>query len=423
MRMISKNKYSNLIILILILSIFSDILRVPNTQITFFRICLPLVICVIARYPKKIVVTSGVIIAFIVMSIIQHYLFYNITYTEYDFSLFLLIKSILLYISIILIFSLISVYKKECDNRWSNFVDILINCGKALLIIEALSLIFEKIIGISFNIDNPNNYACYFMAIIPLFAFKFFKTKRVQYVLWSVLLISMVYITDSKVALIGCFVEIFLIVCIMPDYKKINKMIVRIVTPLLVLFFVVLILVINPHIHEYALRDISLEPLLRIISSEPYSAYTSSISFRTNTTIYVIEVIAKTCIFGLGVGNCGVILKAQFPSLSSEYKYAFIDPTLSLHNSILEMISEIGVPIFVIIIAVFIYLIWLYCFKNELTDIEKIRIVFGLSFPIWIIGTSGMHTLYYIWIIIAFLFFTDKNSSLYGIRDNQNADY
>jgi len=173
---------------------------------------------------------------------------------------------------------------------------------------------------------------------------------------------------------------------------------------------VILLVNINPTLHGYNFRETFMQPFIRIITLDPYPIYTTSITFRTNTTIFAIQSIFDTHFMGVGVGNTGVMLKEAFPALNPEYKLALAAERLSLHNSWLEILLDVGVTAGILFIVIIKNGIKLLFVKDRLTRIEKICVLYIFSFPIWIIGASGIYTQYYIIMTIAFLIFARKDA-------------
>lgn len=404
----------NIVYVILTFAVFNDILRIPETEFTFYRICLPICVCLILmrkQYAKPFIFIS---ISFSILSIVQQLLFYNIYRSDLTFSFSINIRIYILYILIFIIFFLVKYISDiEKDNFESRMMNYLVIMGFAVIIITFLDRIDETYYHSQFfgslEVDNENNYGCSIAAIFPFFLAEFREHKRIRDVIGVASAIFVVYFNDSKAVLFGMMVQLIIFLCI---YKKnenrkqffLNRYLIIVV----MVFLIVILFIINPSIHGYSLRGTVGEPILRIIENNPYSGYTSSISYRTNTTLFCINTLFGYGILGLGIGNTGVLLKEEFPNLNPEWQMAINSPTISLHNSWLEFALDIGIVAVIVYFIIIKYLIKIYFTKFKLTTIEVIRVLYIASFPIWSISASGIYTIYFVFITMAFLIFDDN---------------
>ena len=406
-----KNKCINIgIFIILTVAIYSDILRIEGSVITFFRILIPVSVVIILAYPYWAKRFFCIIISLILLSCFQYTVFYHTIKFDYR----LMSRFIFFYMCIIVVFFLVKILQENLKDEFeTTFFKYILITGMGLLGINLLgnscTSFFE-----GFELDNPNNYSGYMASLCP-FLLVYYKSGKTRLILQRVALliiaIALVMINDSKVALLGICFEIVLLLILNLKFKKIAlEKTIRLSFPIIIMIGVILLVNINPTLHGYNFRETFMQPFIRIITLDPYPIYTTSITFRTNTTIFAIQSIFDTHFMGVGVGNTGVMLKEAFPALNPEYKLALAAERLSLHNSWLEILLDVGVTAGILFIVIIKNGIKLLFVKDRLTRIEKICVLYIFSFPIWIIGASGIYTQYYIIMTIAFLIFARKDA-------------
>ncbi|MBC5687525.1 hypothetical protein H8S37_01065 [Mediterraneibacter sp. NSJ-55] len=394
---------------ILTLAVLSDILRIPGTTYTFFRLSIPIAVLIIALYPKwfRRLIIGGMVFVFI--NSIFNVIFYRVYRTDLVFDFSAYIKYTILYFSIFLIVVLISIIKEKEGNRFEKkFGDWLCFMGMLLGIILFLSDIFPFFFG-NLPIDNPNNYGCYIAAILPIYLLRLQERKNIVFLLMIVFFFLLLYINDCKASLFGCLFQIVLLFCVNTKSTKGSFIIRRLTVPMLALFIGVGVILLNPTINGYSLQGIIMEPISRILTDNPYPTYTASVSFRTNTTLFALKQIWEMKGIGFGAGNLGIALKAEFPDLNPEYVQALNGSSLNLHNAWLEFMVDWGFLGIILLVFPLLYAIKLYLGKNVLRAIEKLSIIFIFSFPIWVIGPSNVYTMYFLFCIILYIFINIRN--------------
>lgn len=412
-----KKCVSSLLYLIFILAVFSDILRIQGTSVTFFRLSLPICVILISLYPKRFKIFLTILSIMAVATACQYIIFYRIIFPELSFNSNRLVKQIFLYICILVFVFLILILRdNEQDNFESHMGKFILGVGVALGMTQVISNVCPQFLG-EIVLDNRNNYGCYIAAMFPFLLVKCKEKKSKSSFLLLFLFVILVYINDSKTALVGIVIQVFLFFCIMQDLhtrKQLFKW--RYGSLFLGIILLVSIFIINPNIHEYNIRDTFFETVIRVIKDDPYPIYSTSITYRTNTTIYALKQLFKTGLLGVGMGNTGVMLKAEFPDLNPSYTQALAADALSLHNAWLEWLLDFGIIILVFYIIIIGYAMKIYFSKGELTQCEKIIVMFVFSIPIWIMGPSGIYTLYYLFCVIVFLIIGNKDKKIFKLN-------
>lgn len=420
---VEKNIISCCIYIILTFAVFNDILRIPGTSISFFRMCLPLCVIfllldtVFAKHFLKMIIGLGIV------TIIQYWIFYRVYRSDLSFSWSILFKYFILYVTIIIVFLLV-LYLRELNPRSfkENIWNYIIYIGFALMIIAILDRVDTLFFSSSFfgelKVDNENNYGCFIAAVIPFLIVDFQKHKKIRDVVGLCLGLGIIIFNDSKAALFGIIFMGIIFVCVaFPARTGKQMFLYRYLVIVLSVLLIIMIIIANPSIHGYTLQDTIYQPFRRIIENDPYSDYQSSISYRTNTTLACFLQLKSTGFMGIGMGNTGVLLKHDFPNLNPEYQMAIHSPVISLHNSWLEFALDFGLIAFVIFFLAIKYVVKLYFGKGSLTYIEKIRVMYIAGFPLWIISTAGIYTLYYLFIVMGYLLFVEELGDRYVEAD------
>ena len=404
----------SMIYFILSLATMSDILRIPGTPITFFRLCIPIAVLIIAMYPtwaKKFIFIS---VSFVLINFFLNVVFYKVYRPDLMFQFSRFLMYCVLYISIFIILILVCIVKeisgKYFEKDFVNWISIM---GGMLLIILIMYNRFPDFFG-DLPIDNPNNYGCYIAAVFPFYLVRAQKSRgHIKYLNLCICIVCLyaLYTNDSKVSLLGVIIQMIVLFCITSTYTVKTFFMKRFMIPIgAILSGFLLIVLLNPSINGYPLKEITLEPINRIITGNPYPTYTASISFRTNTTIFALNNLWELKGLGLGAGNIGILLKSEFPNLNPAYVGALNASALSLHNSWLEFMNDLGIIGIVILIYPVCYAIKIYFSKCVLGYIEKVMLLFILSCPVWLIGPSGVYTQYFLFAIIMFLIISRKES-------------
>lgn len=403
-----KSSLTVIIYFILTLAIASDILRIPGTTLTFFRLSIPIAVFIIALYPKwfrRLVVTS---LIFVFINTIWNIIFFKVYRPELLFDLTEYVKYTILYFCIFLIVLLIAILKEQEGKQFEiKFGNWLCFIGLVFGVVLFLSGVFPAFFE-ALSIDNPNNYGCYLAAILPIYLIKMQKEKRKEYLLIVVCFFILLYINDCKLSLLGCLIQLALLFCVSTKGTKVSFITRRLIAPVLVLFMAILIVLLNPTINGYPLQGIISEPVTRVLTNNPYSFYTTSVSYRTNTTLFALNIVGEMKGIGFGAGNLGLALKQEFPDLNPSYLQALNASRLSLHNSWLEFMCDWGIIGILLLLIPFFYAVKKYFAKNVLHPIEKLNVIFILSFPLWVIGPSGVYTMYFLFCIIVYIFIATK---------------
>lgn len=407
---------------VLVFAIFNDILRIPYTGITFYRALIPGCIGLILLYKKYAKQFLSLILILSVVSLFQQIIFYKVGRPDLTFSPITNLNIYIWYVLVIIVFFIVKCIKDNKSIQFEeNMYNFIIYMGFAIMavtLIDRLDTIFfnSSFFG-ALEVDNENNYGCSIAAVFPFFLAEFHKRKRIRDIIGIVLSFLIIYINDSKAVLFGMFLAFVVYLCTYKAAQNWKQMFLyRYLIIISGIFLIICLIAINPTIHGYDLRGTIGEPIIRILSNDPYPSYTSSVSYRTNTTLFCLMQLFKSGFLGIGIGNTGVLLKNEFPDLNPEYVLARSSNTISLHNSWLEFALDLGIIALIIYFFIIRYALRIFFMKKKISTIEMVRVIFIISFPIWSISASGIYTIYFIFIVIAYLLFANPERELWERR-------
>lgn len=396
---------SRVIKIILFCGFFNDILRVPNTVVSLYRILLLIVFCLTVYYFKDIWSFILALIAFICLLIVQNMFFCSVLKIENNIDLRWQLMYFLHYISILAIFLLMRILRKENPNQFNRlFSFFTVEMSYLYLIAYMLRLTpYATYVGIA----NINNYAVCLAAIFP------WHFMRVFYGKWKSILICIcificLLLGDSKAALAGVAIEIGIIgiIIVVKKFKEGNKWVGFLCV---VTILAGICLCLSPlEINGYCISDMFVGMVSHIIKGELYESNASSLYFRTNAIIYMLKGIKDTYFLGMGIGNTGKMLGI----LMTKDTIA-----LSPHWAVLEFFCDCG--FWAIILCGYIYGKAIRkLFKAKfLTELDIFFVSFVLSFPMWSMSASGLYTTYFVFAIMAWLYEKSLLKKIVYIRE------
>lgn len=400
--------------ILLVFAVFSDILRIPGSQLTFFRLSLPVIGVIFFMHSKYAKWLMGLIAGLGVLTAVQYIIFYLVDRTELEFSVSNLMKFFILYVLAFIVFFMIKFLKDfEKENFEEKGLRFIVYLGFCLMFVTVLDYLDTKYLNSQFfgalKVDNQNNYGCYIAALLPFLLVRFQCKQRLRDAIGIFAAFGIVFLHDSKAALFGMVLMGVIFICIAFPAQNTKEMFCyRYVIIICAIVIVGGLIIINPKIHGYSLQDTIAQPIIRVLTGNPYDDYQSSISYRTNTTLYCITQLVSTGFLGIGIGNTGVLLRAVFPDTEMAQNRTI----LSLHNAWLEFALDLGIVALVIYFILIRYAFKLYFTKRALTQVEKLRVMFIFSFPIWVMSASGIYTQYYLMVIMGYLLFCNSEKKL-----------
>lgn len=395
-----KNPEINFIYLTLFFAIFNDIIRFGG-ELTLYRISLPFLIICVCRYKKNFKIFcfgSGLLL---LLTIVQYlctdkYIKNPIPYSgSWMFYYFLLYEGI---------FSLILAVRhlKQVDVNFSYNMQIFLKNNMVLrLILLIIGMEFESLRSVIY-FANINNYAMSgaILLILVLCNQKHILFRKLKNMICFLVLSAIFLKYDNKAVLLGLFVimGVYIILYITEKFKC-NNIWFKIGLPICILLGVIIwIITAKPLLNGYSLYDMTVDAVKRIFTQEAYMDNGGSTHYRVDVIVMGVGLVfGGEIILGLGMGN--------FARFLGKYMKGYEGfNALSPHNAWLEFMIDFGTLAVILYITIIIRTFKLYVNRTHCT-IEKEKILFVFSFPLWVMSASGIYTEYSVWIMIAYLLF------------------
>ena len=399
---------------ILLTAFLNAVLRPSaGSNITLFRVLLPLAVVLIAV--SSIKVFRQMMVGFFLLvglAVLQHAITHWVFYPGISFDWLYLAEYLFHYGSILILFSLIrcqaALKGRTFYDAFSRF--LIIFAKTICLFLFFYTVIMGRPLMSISRADNINNMGCLLTAGACLILADSGRSGRKWQFLWVLLIVFLLYYNDSKAALFGALLicAIYAVLWVSRFPRGREKLAIRRVFLFLGAFAVAFIIALSPSIHGYSLRGLILDPIRRVLANNPYPMASTSITYRTNSTIAALNIIRNTGGIGVGIGNTARVLKHTMVNV---YESWASSRGYSLHNWWLELITDFGYPAIILELYLFFKSFSLYMLKGRLSLMETAKVLFFLSFPIWSISASGLTTEYYTLSVLLFLMLEDSNDS------------
>ncbi len=393
---------------ILFSAIFNDILRVPNTKLSLFRLCSFIGLIIGLWYSKTLIKSLVYYIILAAITFLQSMYFISISnfglrfnlsrYVEHQYYAFC-IMIIILIVNVLFLYDGVLFFKK--------MEKFLFFCAGCYTLIIVLLYVYPGIRNYLY-INNVNDYAACLAMLYPLIWKKFYTEKSIISLLLLVVIPVFSLISDCKLSFFAIVLQLIV------GMYYINREALKKYKKLVFIFFVIAgaaavytIMNMNIVINGYDLKQMISDPVEHIVHGELYPTSDSSITYRTNGMIMLFKWIVRSKLLGIGFGNAGVMMKCEL-SKHGLYSTWLNSEAISPHNSLLEFVIEFG------LIAVFLgYKVIVASVKTmkkshlDTDDIMFVMVV--LSSVLWLHGPSIIITDYLIFIGIMYYFINYKS--------------
>lgn len=403
-----------IIYILLFISFFSAVLR-PSTEspLTLFRLLIPFCLWVIyvvnSLYFKNLIKFSFIflVIAFIQNFVTREILYPNINTFSYSFLLLFCANYITNFVIISLVYSLWYIEKERFFINSIGFASTIAKLCIALFIVYVImggdNMYFNYIGG------NINNFGCLMTAGLLAILFDPSTKSYLKYI-YIVLIPSLLLYNDSKLALMGAILILVLYAIFRisnETSKKVRKKIL-IVLSLIFIFVIYKFFTSSSDINGYEVESLILMPLEYIKEGQYFDESTSSIAFRTNSIVGIVQILKKSLGIGVGPGNTSFILTTLMPD--REGRFSELDYT-SPHIWWLEVMADLGWVIILPSLKYFYRNLRSYFTLKSTNDLLFSQI-FVISFPLWCASASSLHTEYYciMMITISYLLYKKHDS-------------
>ncbi|MGL5052365.1 MAG: O-antigen ligase family protein [Cetobacterium sp.] len=401
------------------LSYLNTVLRLTEgSSLTLFRLFLPFtLVAILCKNPKSLFKNIFYLIIFCTLSLFlseRYFFIKKAAFIQRINSLTFLSFYIMIGIVYLVIQTLKKIEGMEFKEKFYSFL-YKFNCFTIMFTI--LQWLFK------FNIPNTTSYrntgltAFYWTenevsvvlaSFFPFLLMEFIDNKkRKKNLILIILSLMIIYYNDSKIVLIGTIFQITLYFLFSINlFKKIFFIINCI--------FLLLVLISNNLKIQFSNSSLSIyemlaEPIYRIVNLKPYGDTYGSITNRTDVLIYGIKEIFKNFFIGIGPGNSIYFIEnlGIFGSLKSP------------HNFLLQIILEYGFISLILIMLVVCKIVKILIKKNK-SPIEKVFLVFSISFPVFSLGSSaGFYSLYFVFSVIFYLILSDELKNVEKLEYNK----
>ena len=326
MKISPKSKIGIFIVITLFLAIFNDIIRVPDTTLSAYRLMLPAVFCIVVI---NFNITWKYFFFMIGMSFLlalQNIIFCKVLKFESSIDTIWQIKYSIHYFSIITVFMLLRVLRKKNSVMFENIFLKGIPFVGGLCILAFIGAWLNPFQNIHFT--NVNDYGACLAAVFP-WLFIELKRKRKNLLFCAAILIVL-WLGDSKCALAGILIQVSVIssVMLIKKIKQGNRVLIFIVPIVIALC---LLIALSPvRINDYPIRDMFIDMSSHIIKGEVYNKNNSSLKYRTNAIIYMLYGMKQSWFMGIGIGNTGKMLGYLMSDLVIKKNGRYIDYISSL---------------------------------------------------------------------------------------------
>lgn len=398
------NLETGFILLALFLAVFNDAIRIPNTVLSGYRLLLPIILVmslVYIKYSYSFFMVAGWIL---VVSIAQNIVFLQVFQLEQNLDFKYGLLYLTHYCSIIAIFILVHLLKIRDEEMFQQ----LFYKGMVVIGILCMLAYAETKLNVLGNVNfaNINDYGCCLAVVFPWYFIQLLYGKWRYLLLCGIIFVEL-YWGDSKAALVGVLIEIGIITVIALS-KKIKEKVIYFLVFIMMILGIALVL--SPiRVNGYSIREMFFGMASHILMGELYEPSIASLNYRTNAIIYILRGILQSCFLGIGPGNSGKLLKYAM----SEAIGAADVSVLSPHNALLEFFCDCGILAMLISGYIFVKAIKMLFQAKHLEKIDIYFVAFTISFPIWVISSSGIYTVFLIFIVMAWLYENSRRKILW----------
>jgi len=420
--MVSVNKRTIFLYFFLFAGVFNDLLRIPSTEITLFRVLLPfaVIICLYCSKRARMLYVLYVILSF--LAFVQSFIFCLVNKEGVAFDPVHLAKFLFYYACItVVIGAVIAVFEQapslfQKDFRIYMVISSLGHLGAFILRYHLK--VYEDLL-----LNNQNDYGAMLAMVLPFFYYKLRRTYKLFYLSFTAIVIVYSVLNDCRTALFAIVLQILIIICL--DMSKTMKGSgwITVVIALMITLVLIMSALLSESGFELNGRnwdDTIVEPIKHIITGRSLDEHKSNL-FRTNATIESIKLVWRTKLLGIGAGNLGLVLRRALNDYPAMEEWVYLYDYVSPHNAFFEFLLEWGYAA-VIGFGLIIREIVRTIRKDHKTDIDKSFIVISISSLLWMIGPSGILVDYFIFIVFTYLLIIVISERKAGTRLNEDQD-
>lgn len=230
------------------------------------------------------------------------------------------------------------------------------------------------------------------LAVMGCLYFQHFVFRRTKIDLLKLLaILGVLYLNDNRISLIG--ISFFILLSGLVSIKRHSKKALVVLALLIVLIFI-LNPVPNFRGSQVGIRELILEPVLRILQLEPYRL-AGSLPDRTDAIIYGLMELKENYYVGIGLGNSLEVLQRPHYKLVSAQ---------SMHNIVAQLVVELG--FFAVVLYLLIFIKTVVHWWKDSTDANRIfKFAFTISFILISMQSStGIFSNYFMVTAVSYIY-------------------
>ncbi|MBE6085663.1 MAG: O-antigen ligase family protein [Selenomonas ruminantium] len=397
-----RDKLTTFLLMTLFTASFNDLLRVPGTTLTLFRILMPIAVifCMILNKHCHKYVLLSVIVG--VINFVQSVFWTEMNVYGIEFKLTIFISSLYFYIcivSLLLVIDTIRLRNTDFEFVLLQFIKI-VSLGYLLLLL--LYVCFPEIALMLEDegmLSNMNNIGACIAATLPVYIYETFKEENKRSFFFLITSFFLIVLLGRKLCLVGMLVSVVVMYAMIYTirYEKYVK----------IGIFLMILVIINQFgyiVNLDSMFNKITAGLQHLLFMHEYAEIYDSESYRVTVFIEGGREILDTFFCGIGIGNAQRVIPAIIP-LSNDMLRSD-DGVAAVHNFIIEILLEFGFVALIAFVGVIIHT-WNVIRINS----YKYKYIYvGMFSGIWFWGLapSGFYTLYHVYIIFMFTYFMNK---------------
>lgn len=389
-----------IIYIILFTAVFNAVLRISSeSSLTAFRLLIPVSFILIYTISKKTFsfLIKGSIL-FLLLASLQNFITKEFFYPQVGtINYSHLFEYCIHYISIFVVVALVHCLRViNGEVFFIKLINYLSWLVKFILLIYIPYILTGHRPENFLVFGNINDLGCILTGGILVILFDTVTKKGFKFV-YIFLLLSLLYYNDSKLAMFGGILEVFLYY-ILQFSKKVRDL-KRTVSIVLISIGVVIVVSVfssSFEINGYSVRNMVLGPYYQIVEGVYFPHSSQSFTFRTNNIVGIIEILKSSWGVGVGPGNTSLILKYLIPDPDGIIRQDYV----ASHIWWFEIMADLGWIVIIPMVRLYIKE-WKQYLSMEKQGGKLFASIFFIAFPIWCMSSSGLYTEFYSIMLIA----------------------
>jgi len=330
----NRKHYAKALIFIIFVSFLNATLRLTEDGLSLYRLLIPVQIFLLALINLK--QFKAFVICFVSIAILS---LLGLLLSTYSLKVINIVFFTHYLIIILFFYSVKTIYCVLGSKVVFNFLHFSFYLFVFSGILDLLGFSFPNIENVPYAVRGVHKIENDFSLVLSSFVFILFAVEsKFLYKILILLFVSIVaFFNDAKIIVLALFM------LVMVDFFIFNKNIpkkIKILTTAISSLAIIFSLYwladykIQFPGAEYSLLELILEPIVRIITLDPFGDLYGSISNRTDMIIFSLQDLISSYGLGIGFGNTLQMLESA--------KYGTIGSAQSIHNFPLQFTVELG---------------------------------------------------------------------------------